>query len=317
MRRSVREAIVGFTLLAALAGGGAFWLWLKGISLGQRQWSFRVSFADAAGLGERSAVTYRGVQVGNVRRLRTTSEAVVAEVEITDPELRLPRPLVAQVEESSLLGGDAVVALLAPRRPLPPGTAGPRDPACNAKLIVCPGAQLDGVSAATITSVTATIQKLLDQADQEKLVTILAQTTRSFDATSKQANSFLVEGEQLIRDLKVAVQEARPTLDNLNASTASIRNFTRALDDPKVVSELKGTVTNAERLTARWDAVGGDVNKLTADPKFMDGIRSVAVGLGKFFDELYPAQTGAARDKAARDQTTRDQAASPKATTPR
>ena len=83
------------------------------------------------------------------------------------------------------------------------------------------------------------------------------------------------------------------------------------------MSELKGTVTNAERLTARWDAVGGDVNKLTADPKFMDGIRSVAVGLGKFFDELYPAQTGAARDKAARDQTTRDQAASPKATTPR
>jgi phospholipid/cholesterol/gamma-HCH transport system substrate-binding protein len=157
------------------------------------------------------------------------------------------------------------------------------------------------VSAATITSVTATIQKLLDQADQEKLVPMLAQTTRSFDATSKQASSFLVEGEQLIRDLKAAVQEARPTLDNLNASTASIRNFTRALDDPKVVSDLKGTVANAEQLTARWDAVGGDVNKLTADPRFMDGIRSVAVGLGKFFDELYPAQTGAAKDKAERE----------------
>jgi phospholipid/cholesterol/gamma-HCH transport system substrate-binding protein len=68
-----------------------------------------------------------------------------------------------------------------------------------------------------------------------------------------------------------------------------------------VVSDLKGTVANAEQLTARWDAVGGDVNKLTADPRFMDGIRSVAVGLGKFFDELYPAQTGAAKDKAERE----------------
>ena len=27
-------------------------------------------------------------------------------------------------------------------------------------------------------------------------------------------------------------------------------------------------------------------------------LRSVAIGLGKFFDELYPAQTGLAKDKA-------------------
>ena len=301
MRRSVREAIVGFTLLAAVTGGAAFWLWIKGISIGSRNWSFRVSFADAAGLGERSAVTYRGVQVGNVRNLRTTSEAVVADLEITDPTLRLPLPLVAQVEEASLLGGDAVVALLAPSRRLPPGTPGPRDRACNRQFTVCPGTELKGINAASITSVTATMQKLLDQADKEQLVPMLADTTRSFDATSKQADRFLKEGEQLIRDLQVAVRDAKPTLDNLNASTAHIRNLTRALDDPKVVSDLKGTVTNAQQLTARWDQVGGDVNKLTADPKFMDGIRSVAVGLGKFFDELYPAQTGVAKDKAARE----------------
>ena len=312
MRRSVREAIVGFTLLAAVAGGGALWLWLQGIAVGSRNWAFRVSFADAAGLGERSAVTYRGVQVGSVRRLHTSSEAVVADLEITDPSLRLPLPLIAQVQEASLLGGDAVVALLAPSRRLPPGTPGPHDAACNRLLTVCPGAELKGVSAASITSVTATMQKLLDQADKEQLVPMLADTTRSFDATSKQADRFLKEGEKLIRDLQVAVREAQPTLDNLNASTAHIRNVTRALDDPKVVSELKGAVTNAQQLTARWDQVGGDVNKLTGDARFMDGIRSVAVGLGKFFDELYPAQTGAAKDKAAREKAANDKAAAAK-----
>jgi phospholipid/cholesterol/gamma-HCH transport system substrate-binding protein len=45
-------------------------------------------------------------------------------------------------------------------------------------------------------------------------------------------------------------------------------------------------------LTAKWKAVGGDVKKLTDDPQFMDGVRSVAVGLGKFFDELYPERRG-------------------------
>jgi phospholipid/cholesterol/gamma-HCH transport system substrate-binding protein len=298
MRRSVREAIVGFTLIAAVAAAGGFWMWLQGINLSRRNWSIRVSFPDAAGLAERSAVTYRGIVIGNVRSVKATAAAVVAELEITDPELRLPRPVLAQVEESSLLGGDAVVALLSPARSLPPGTPGPRSPQCNNRLTICPGAELKGQSAATITSVTATMQRLLDQADQQQLVSLLAKTTRSFDSTSKEANRFLVDGRQLLADLKVAVAEAKPTLRNLEASSAHVRNLTAALDNPKTVSELKTTVTNAEKLTARWDAVGGDVNKLTADPQFMDGMRSVAIGLGKFFDELYPAQTGAARDKA-------------------
>jgi hypothetical protein len=29
----------------------------------------------------------------------------------------------------------------------------------------------------------------------------------------------------------------------------------------------------------------------------MDGMRSVAIGLGKFFDELYPAQTGTSKPR--------------------
>ena len=96
MRRSVREAIVGFTLIAAVAGTGLFWLWLRGVSLASRTWRFQVSFADASGLAERSAVTYRGVLVGNVDKLTTTAAAVVADLEITDPNLKLPQPLVAQ-----------------------------------------------------------------------------------------------------------------------------------------------------------------------------------------------------------------------------
>ena len=293
MRRSVREAIVGFTLIAAVAGAGGFWLWLQGIAIGSRNWSFQVSFGDAAGLAERSAVTYRGVLVGRVRSIRATSTAVVAELEITDPELRLPRPLLAEVQSASLLGGDSVVALLSAAAPLPPGTPGPRDKGCNNSLTVCPGSQLAGASAANIGSVMATLQKLLDQADKANLVPELTKTTRSFDTTAKEATKFLVDGRQLIADLKVAVRDAQPTINNLNATTAHLRNLTRALDNPKTLSELKGTVTNAEQLTARWDAVGGDVNKLTADPRFMDGIRSVAIGLGKFFDELYPAQAPA------------------------
>ena len=297
MRRSVREAIVGFTLIGAVAGAGLFWLWLRGISVASRTWTFRVNFADAAGLADRSAVTYRGVLVGYVDKLTTTSEAVVADLQINDPSLKLPLPLVAQVQEASLLGGDAVVALIAPSRQLPAGTPGPTAADCNRSLTVCAGDTLNGLNAASISSLTVTMQKLLEQVERENLVPELVKTTRSFDMTAKEATKFMEDGQRLIKDLEAAVKSAQPTIDNLNASTANIRNITRALDNPKTVSELKNTVTNAEKLTERWNEVGGDVEKLTADKRFMDGLRSVGIGLGKFFDELYPAQTGSSKPR--------------------
>jgi hypothetical protein len=131
MRRSVREALVGFSLLAAVASGMGLWLWLRGVSLTGNTWTIRASFADAAGLAVRSPVTYRGVLVGNVRKVTVTDAAVVADLEITNPRLRLARPLVARVASASLLGGDAQVALLAGGGSLPSSLPGPRDRACN------------------------------------------------------------------------------------------------------------------------------------------------------------------------------------------
>jgi hypothetical protein len=48
--------------------------------------------------------------------------------------------------------------------------------------------------------------------------------------------------------------------------------------------------------------------KLTGDPKFLDGIRSVSVGLGRFFEELYPAEVDAARDRKAREDARQQEA---------
>ncbi|MDM7936750.1 MAG: MlaD family protein [Cyanobium sp. CZS 48M] len=305
MRRSVREAIVGFSLLAAVVGGAGFWFWLRGISLSQSNWILKVSFQDAAGLADRSAVIFRGVQVGSVRKIRTTSAAVLAELEISDPTLRLARPTLAQVQTGSLLGGDAQVSLISTGNPLPEDGPLPRAKDCDNTVMVCAGSELKGVTAASLNSVTELMQRLLSQVEEKQIVEEMARTTRSFDATSKEATQFLQRAQVLVAELKRSVGKADPILANLNVATAEaaaasrhVRNVTAALDNPKTLAQLKTTVGNAERLTARIDAVGGDVNKLTSDAVFMDGVRSVAIGLGQLFDELYPAQTGLAKDKA-------------------
>ncbi len=315
MRRSVREALVGFSLLAAIASGLGLWFWLRGISLSRNTWTIQASFADAAGLAERSPVSFRGVLVGNVRKITVTDAAVVADLEITDPQLRLARPLVARVGTASLLGGDAQVSLLARGGPLPAGLPGPREKGCNNTRMVCDGGKVSGIAAANFDSVTETVQNLLDQADREKLVPQMVAATAAFAKTAKETEKLTMSGQVFLRDaqelvtqLNRSVGKVDPILTNLNAASADaakatnhVSKLTAALDNPKTVADLQATLTNAKRLTDRWSAVGGDVSKLTGDPQFLDGIRSVSIGLGKFFEELYPAQVDAARARQERE----------------
>jgi len=323
MRRSVREALVGFSLLAGLAGGLGFWAWLRGVSLGRNTWAIEARFADAAGLAERSPVTFRGVLVGNVRRVDVRNDTVVADLEITDPDLRIARPVVARIAASSLLGGDAAVALLSAGKALPAGSPSPRDRSCDPLRMVCNGGRVSGVAAPTIDSVTETVQTLLDQAEQAKLIDKMVEATVTFERTAREtekltrnAEVFLRDGRTLVSNLNQVLKRTDPIVTNVTAASRSIeaasvdaakasrsaRNITAALDNPRSLADLQATLANARRLTDQWEAVGGDVRKLTNDPKFVDGIRSVSVGLGRFFEELYPAQTDAARAKEQREQ---------------
>jgi len=248
--------------------------------------------------------------VGRVSSIKATASAVIAELEITNPDLVLPRPVMAQVQSGSLLGGDAEVALLS-AGPAPAATEpGPLAKGCATARIVCNGGSVEGQTAPTMASVTSTLQALLDQASNEKLIPKVVATTESFQGTAKEANRFMASGQVLVSDLTAAVRKADPTLTNLNKATADaakatahLNSIVAALDNPKTIGDLKATASNAKTLTARLDAVGGDLNKLTSDPTFMDGVRSVAIGLGKFFDELYPAQTAGAKEKTAKEKT--------------
>lgn len=301
MRRSVREALVGFSLLAALASGLGLWLWLKGISLARANWVLRATFQDAAGLARRSPVSYRGVLVGRVKDLRVNDREVVADLEITDPDLRLARPLIARVGASSLLGGDAEVALISSGT-LPIKGPGPRDRRCDNRLQACERGQVQGQQAPSIATVTATVQKLLDQTDSEDLVTRLVESTNSFRRTAREAEklstrgqAFVDDAQTLVQSLNAVVGRTDPIVTNLSAAslearqaTTSMKRLAARLENPATAADLEATLANARQLTERWSAVGGDVRKLTDDPAFIDGLKRVSMGLGRFFDDLYP-----------------------------
>jgi phospholipid/cholesterol/gamma-HCH transport system substrate-binding protein len=118
---------------------------------------------------------------------------------------------------------------------------------------------------------------------------------------------FLRDAQILVGQLKGSAGKVDPILTNLNSASADaaratkdVSRLTATLNNPRTLADLRATLANARQLTARWEAVGGDVQKLSGDPRFLDGIRSVSVGLGKFFDELYPAATDSARQRQTR-----------------
>ena len=284
MRRSVRDAIVGFTVIGGIVGFASTALWLRGVRLGSSHWSLTARFSDAAGLAERSPVTYRGILVGSVRSIAVTPEAVVAELEINNADLRLPVPVTATVGSSSLLGGSAKVALISAGRPLEKDAPLPRAAGCRADLQLCDGSSVEGREAASLSTVTETLQELLAQAQQERVIPHAAESLEQIDATAQ-------EFEALTVQLQDELAKAAPVIRNLELATAHLNNIVASLDNPQTLSELQQTAANAAQLTATIDAVGGDVAQLTGDPEFMEGVRNLTIGLGELFGEIYPAQT--------------------------
>ena len=283
MRRSVRDAIVGFTLIGGIIGFSSTALWLRGVRLGSSHWTLTALFNDAAGLAERSPVTYRGILVGSVRSISVTSESVVAELEINKADLRLPLPVTATVGSASLLGGSAQVALVSSGTPLPPDAPLPQAPGCQPTRQLCSGGTVVGQEVPSLSTVTATMQELLAQVQDERVIPNVAASLEQIEATTK---SF----ELLTVQLQDELAKAAPVIRNLELATAHINNIVASLDNPQTLRELQQTATNAAQLTATIDAVGGDVAQLTGDPEFMQGVRNLTIGLGELFGEIYPAQ---------------------------
>ena len=284
MRRSVRDAIVGFTLIGGTIGFSSTALWLRGVRLGSSHWTLTALFNDAAGLAERSPVTYRGILVGSVRSIEVTPAAVVAELEINQADLRLPLPVTATVGSASLLGGSARVALVSSGTPLPPDAPLPQAPGCQPTRQLCSGGTVVGQEVPSLSTVTATMQELLAQVQDERVIPNVAASLEQIEATTKSFDLLTVR-------LQDELVKAAPVIRNLELATAHLNNIVASLDNHQTLSDLQQTAANAAQLTATIDAVGGDVARLTGDPEFMEGVRNLTIGLGELFGEIYPAQT--------------------------
>ena len=89
MRRTLRDSIVGFSLLGGILVFTFFYSWIRGVKLSSKNWYLFAEFNNASGLSKKSPVTYRGILVGSVEDILFTNESIKAKIVLNNPNVCL------------------------------------------------------------------------------------------------------------------------------------------------------------------------------------------------------------------------------------
>jgi phospholipid/cholesterol/gamma-HCH transport system substrate-binding protein len=281
MRRSLRDAFVGFSLLGGLVIFSGAMLWLKDFRLGSKTWEISASFKDASGLAQMSPVTYRGIIVGSVQKINFTPNTVDTKIKLNNDNLILPKPVIAKIVTSSMLGGDAQLSLVSLGKSLNKNELITVKKDCPNKRILCSGDNIKGIEMASISSLTEGINGIIDEADRQEIVNKVSESIEQFDRT--QANL-----DELVLLSKLELIRAKPIISELTKASIHLNNILESLDNPKTLKDIQELASTSSSLTKKIDQMSTDMGNIMEDKELIEALKRVTIGLSKLFDDIYP-----------------------------
>ena len=280
MKRSLRDAFVGFSLIGGVIIFSGAMLWLKGIKLSSNSWEITATFNDASGLSEMSPVTYRGILVGSVKKIRFTPSSVEAKLEINNKNLILTKPVLAKVTTNSVLGGDVQVSLVSRGSPSINNKL-PISNDCERSKILCNGDIIKGEKLKSISSITEELQKILYRTGEEDFIGDMLKTMEQFDRTQENLDRLILLSQSELK-------RAKPIITELTKAAAHLNNILAAIDNPKTLNDIINTADSARSLTKKMSSLTSNVEKLLNDEELIYALKEVTIGLSKFFNDVYP-----------------------------
>ena len=281
MRRSLRDAFVGFSLLGGLLIFTGSMLWLRDFRLGSKAWKISADFIDASGLAQMSPVTYRGIIVGSVQKINFTPNTVQTTIKLNDSNLILPKPVIAKIVTSSVLGGDAQLSLISLGKPLKDDEVYKISKDCPNERILCNKDKIRGEKMISISTLTEGLDEIIDQADRQEIVEKVSESIEQFDRT--QANL-----DELVLLSKSELIRAKPIITELTKAAFHLNNILASLDNPKTLKDIQELASTSNALTKKFDQMSADMTNLMKDKELVEAMKRVTIGLSKLFDEIYP-----------------------------
>jgi phospholipid/cholesterol/gamma-HCH transport system substrate-binding protein len=220
--RTFREGSVGLLLLAGLGVFGLILLWLNRITTSQRSYKVIVEFANATGMQKGTVVRYRGVKVGSISKIQPGLNNVEVEVNITQPDLKIPRDVKVEANQSGLISESIID--ITPKTTLIQATdiAKPTEKNCNPQIIVCNGSRLKGQVGISVDELIRSSTELSVAYSNPKFYTTVNKTLES---TSEAAANIAA----LSRELKVLTKSAQQQLGTFSATANSVQRATDKL----------------------------------------------------------------------------------------
>ena len=243
--RAVREGSVGLLLLLGMGIFIAVFLWIRGLTLGERSYSFTVEFPRVNGLLEGAAVRYRGVTIGRIASIRPRVNGVEVTVEVSPANVIIARDAIIEANQSGFLGEVSVD--ITPRKEIPAEqvTARALDPKCDRALIVCNGSRLTGeIGVSTDELIRFTTRFASVYSNQELYDNI--------NAAIENTSIVAADVSRLTRELTVLTKSTRQQLDNLGTTANQITATTNktAAQFGQTADQVRLTAVQAKDLIA-------------------------------------------------------------------
>ncbi|NEU75931.1 MCE family protein [Hassallia byssoidea VB512170] len=220
--RTFREGSVGLLLLAGLGVFGLILLWLNRVTTSQRSYKVIIEFANATGMQKGTLVRYRGVKVGSVSKIRPGLNNVEVEVDISQPELKIPRDVLVEANQSGLISESIID--ITPKATLIQATdvAKPTETNCNPQIIVCNGSRLKG-------QVGISVDELIRSSTALSVAYSNPKFYNTVNKTLETASQAAVSVAALSRELQVLSKNAQQQLGTFSATANSVQRATDKL----------------------------------------------------------------------------------------
>lgn len=259
-----------------------------------------VDLRAAGGLFEGSAVTYRGVKVGKVTRIRIGDRGVEATVSMTSGT-DVPRATRAVVRSLSPVGEQYLDFQ-------PDSADGP---------FLADGDRIPAESTdipQTLGSTVVAINKVLRQVDDEKLRTLLVEASTALQGTGDDLGSLVDDGALILAELEKVYPETsrlitnsatvleiapdkRSELEGLASDATSLASFLRSYDPelgrfigraPRQVRQLQALIDDVRRVLPDFLSVGVSLTDVFAahDPHLRALLQAYAPGVSVLGDNV-------------------------------
>lgn len=267
--RAVREGAVGLLILGGVLGFAGLFIWIYNLRLGVQGYSFTVLLETVSGLGEGANVRLRGVNIGRVARVDPGPEQVRVEAEIRGLT-QIPVNSTFITSQTGLVGETILEIYPFSGEAVGP-EAGTAVEDCDPDLIVCAGAEVQGVAGVDYADLISSVDELTERINNDEFFENLNKT---------------LEG---VTEATLAVAELSETLDTslsqLNTEELDLAEFTTA------AQAIRGT---AEALSA----TGTEINSLISEnraslTRSLQSVEQVAQDLQSISSSLQPLLTDA------------------------